>query len=213
MNHTAVGLRPTQPSANPPVLVLLHGLAADEHDLIGLASELNPNLYVVSLRAPHQTGYGGYSWFGIQFLPDGSRLIEEEQAIQSREELISTLEALPSAIDMVPSRLILGGFSQGAMMAAAVLLDRPDLIDGAWLMSGRPLPFFPNGQITETPLPILIQHGTHDEVLAVEEGRALAELVRSSGHDVTYTEYPMGHQIGPESLREGSEWLDRILQS
>jgi phospholipase/carboxylesterase len=115
-------------------------------------------------------------------------------------------------MDTQPSRLILGGFSQGAMMAAAVLLERPDLVDGAWLMSGRPLPFFPSNELTRKPLPVLIQHGTHDEVLPVEEGRQLAELMRSTGHGVTYTEYPMGHQISAESLREGSAWLDRLLQ-
>jgi phospholipase/carboxylesterase len=210
VDFVAVARPPSEANAAAPVLILLHGLAADESDLIGLAAELNPSLYVLSLRAPHQTGYGGYSWFGIEFLPDGSRLIDEEQAITSRSAVISALETLPSAIGFQPSRLVLGGFSQGAMMAAAVLLERPELLDGAWLMSGRPLPFF-SAKTADRSLPVLIQHGRYDEVLAIHEGRALAELLKSTGHDVQYTEYAMGHQISNESLQEGSKWLDRTL--
>ena len=55
----------------PPLLVMLHGIGADERDLLPLARFLDPRLVVASLRAPH--GYGvGYSWFPIAFRRDGT---------------------------------------------------------------------------------------------------------------------------------------------
>lgn len=203
----AVAREPLAPSSNPPVLVLLHGLGADEMDLIGLAAELDPRLYVVSIRAPYETGYGGCAWFGIEFLPDGSRLIDQDQAASSLDQLIDELEAISAAL--APSRLILGGFSQGAMMAAGVVLRRADLLDAAWLMSGRLIPSFDDGTSPAKVLPILEQHGLYDDVLPATDGRQLAALLKAKGHEVTFTEYPMAHQISFESLADANEWLQR----
>jgi len=193
-----------EPSDAAPLLVLLHGLAADEQDLIGLVSELDPRLKAISLRAPFQTGYGGYAWFGLEPLPDGGWIIEEEQAESSLEILLGDLAELRA---QAGSKLIVGGFSQGAMMAASALLARPDLIDAAWLMSGRYLPFLDREPEQSPSRPVLVQHGTYDELVAVEEGREFCEVLRAHGHDVRYQEYAMGHQIGYESLRDADEWL------
>jgi phospholipase/carboxylesterase len=204
--------RPAQSeSANPPVLVLLHGLAADEYDLIGLADELSPEWFAVSYRAPHLTGYGGYSWFGIQFLADGSRLIDEDQALESRELLIQELKLLPDALGFKPSRFVLAGFSQGAMMASGILFKEPRIADAYWLMSGRLVPQFVIPQISSDPKPVLAQHGLYDEVLPVTEGRELATQIRDIGHRLETHEYPMGHQISAASLDDARAWLANIL--
>ncbi|HWA81855.1 MAG TPA: alpha/beta fold hydrolase [Fimbriimonadaceae bacterium] len=195
--------------SNPPLLVLLHGLAADEHDLIGLADELDPRLAVVSIRAPYSTGYGGYAWFGIEFLNDGRRMIDEDQALTSLEILVADLRELAESLS--PSRFILAGFSQGAMMAAGVVFRHSGMLDAAWLMSGRLLPSFVTKAVPERPLPILQQHGLYDEVLPVTEGRELAQCLRAKGHDPIYTEYPMAHQISFESLEEADRWMRQTV--
>ena len=59
----AIVRRPLIPSETIPILILLHGLGADEHDLMGLASELDGRLLVVTLRAPLEYGPTGYAWF------------------------------------------------------------------------------------------------------------------------------------------------------
>src|SRR5579862_4733461 len=155
-----------------PLLVLLHGLGSDERDLLSLAAELDSGLSVVSIRAPYETGYGGFAWFDIQFLADGKRIIDDEQAVSSRELLLSDLHELVDSEK--PSHLILGGFSQGAMMAAGILLRTPEMLAGAWLMSGRFLPVFDPRQETPVARPVLVQHGLYDEVLAIDDGRDLA---------------------------------------
>lgn len=178
-------------------------------DLVGLAAELDPRLYVVSIRAPYETGYGGYAWFGIEFLPDGSRLINEAQAASSLDLLVDELQRF--ATELAPSRLILAGFSQGAMMAAGVVLRWADLLDAAWLMSGRLIPSFDDGAAPKKVLPILGQHGLYDDVLPATNGRELAALLKAKGHEVAYTEYPMAHQISFESLADADEWLKGFL--
>ena len=201
----AISQAPADPSERPITLVLLHGLAADENDLFGLASELDPGRHVVSFRAPFETGYGGFSWFGIEFLADGRRIIDEDQAAESLQKIVDSLEELASTN---PSgKLILAGFSQGAMMTAGVAFQRPDLIDAAWIMSGRYLPSLDPGTSPSRLGPILQQHGVYDEVLSVTEGRELQAVLRQKGYILKYEEYPMGHQISMESLRDADAWI------
>lgn len=201
----SISIPAREPAGDSPWLVLLHGLASDENDA-GLASELDPRLNILSIRAPYETGYGGYSWFGIEFLTDGSRNIDGDQAVESRELLIEELRALGT-----PSKLIVGGFSQGAMMAAGVVFADPNLVDAAWLMSGRYLPSLDNGAQPLRAIPILQQHGLYDEVLEVAEGRELAQVLAARGHQIRYVEYPMAHQISYESLQEANSWFKQIL--
>ena len=209
MRLAAISRSPVEFDPEPPLLVLLHGLAADENDLFGLATELDRRLKVVSIRAPYETGYGGYCWFGIEFLPDGSRIIDEEQAKSSLDILLEDLTELGT--EATGSKIFLGGFSQGAMLAAATLLARPRLVDGCWLMSGRYLPFLDRQPKSELAHHVLVQHGLYDEVVSAIEGRELAEILKAHGHDVSYREYPMAHQICYESIQDANAWLQELI--
>lgn len=183
-----------------PVLVMLHGLASDERDLMGMAPEIKVDIEIVCLRAPHLTGYSGYSWFDIEFLPDGGRKIDEGQAVESRNLVTEACREYEGR------RIIIGGFSQGAMVASGVALDQPSLISGAWLMSGRWLPIWKRDSYWGH-LPMLVQHGKLDPVLSIAEGKELSEELKKAGQDVMWREYPMGHQVSQQSLRDANEWL------
>jgi phospholipase/carboxylesterase len=207
----AIIRRPLTISENPPILVLLHGLGADEHDLMGLAGELDPRLLVVSIRAPLDYG-GGYAWFEIQWDANGVRIFPE-QALASRDLLIETLRSLPAALGVEPSLVLLGGFSQGAMMSFGVAMAAPDLITGVISMSGRLLPeFVPAKRLPGTAdLPFLVQHGTEDQVLPVEGSRQLRDRLEEIGCELTYREYPMAHEISMRSLADVRRWIDERL--
>lgn len=193
----------TQPGG--PLLVLLHGLGSNERDLMAFAPYLDPRLTVVAFRAPQAYGFGGYAWFDIAWLPEG-KVIDEDQAETSRGVLIANLERLRG--ELGPSRLILGGFSQGAMMSLGVALARPDLVDGVLMMSGRGLPRFLASATPEAvKVPFFVQHGTEDEVLSVEDGREVRAALEGLGVPLEYREYPMGHEVNMNSLQDATRWV------
>jgi len=200
--------RPLTPSDHPPVLVLLHGLGADEGDLMGLTPELDPRLLIVSIRAPLEYGNGGYAWFEIRWTANGPEA-DSEQALSSLELLVATLEHLPDGLGVTPSQLLLGGFSQGAMMSVGVALLRPELVAGVVSMSGRLLPEFLPAELPATlaKVPFLVQHGTQDQVLPVAGSRQVRDELERAGCAVTYREYPMGHEINLRSLADVRQWI------
>lgn len=194
-----------QPSPNgAPLLVLLHGVGSNEDDLFGLAPYLDPRFSIVSARAPFPYGNGGFAWFDVQFLPEGI-LFDEAQAEQSRKLLMKFIDEAKAVY--AASQLFLVGFSQGAIMSAGVLLREPALIDGAVLMSGRLPQTASNAGEALRAKPVLITHGTYDEVLPVQFGREANTLLAGLGLDVTYREYPIGHQVSEESLEAVDGWL------
>lgn len=200
---------PQVASENPPLLILLHGLGSNERDLMELAPELDPSLRVVTLRAPHAYSVGGYAWFEIQWGPTGIR-IDPAQVFESIDRLSGEVEALRA--EFSPRRLILGGFSQGAIMTVGATLRRPGLVDGAMALSGRFIPeLFERPAAEVTDLPVLVQHGLYDQVLDVAGSRVIRDAFAALGAKVTYFEYPMGHEVSWESIQDADRWLRDVL--
>lgn len=196
----------TRPGTGDSTLVLLHGLGSNEEDLLSFAPMLSPELTVVAYRAPLEYG-PGYSWFPIEFDANGMRL-DSDAALTSLEQLMAELGVLRESTQ----KLILGGFSQGAIMTSGVLARAPELIDGALLMSGRLFPpFFAEAKSAErVDLPVLAQHGIYDDVLTVQGGRDLANAVRGLGYSPEWKEYAMAHQVSEESLDDIVAWLGQL---
>lgn len=109
---------------------------------------------------------------------------------------------------------MLGGFSQGTVMAYALGLgkgtQRPA---GILALSG----FVPQVEGWEPDLtsrkglPVLVSHGSEDPVISVEFGRAARALLESAGLDVTYREMPGGHWIDGPTIDAAREWLERAV--
>jgi phospholipase/carboxylesterase len=191
-----------------PCLLLLHGRGADELDLLGLAEELDPRLFVVSARAPLRMG-PGYAWYHLQNIGE-----PEPASFQASLAALSTFVAdLPQAYPVDTARIFVLGFSQGAMMAGSLLLTRPSHLAGTAMLSGY-LPLNSGLAVDEAPLrnrPAFVAHGTGDQVLPVALGRQARDYLVRLGADVTYREYRIGHSIGPDELVELAGWLgDRI---
>src|SRR5262245_46347407 len=85
----------------PPLLVLLHGIGADENDLLPLADTLDPRLAVVSVRAPRRY-HGGFAWFQIDWRPDGSIVPDVAQAHATLADLVQWLAAAPARLGADP---------------------------------------------------------------------------------------------------------------
>ena len=197
----------------PPLLLLLHGIGSNEYDLYGLAPFLDERFLIISVRAPNILGPGSYAWFEADFTPQGP-VINPEQAEASRKTLIEFLQEAVTAYGADPKQVYLMGFSQGAIMSASVALTKPGLVAGVVLMSGRILPeiqpLIASREDLEG-LPFLVVHGTVDMVLPITYGRASRELLSSLPVNLTYHEYPMGHEVNQESLSDVAAWLSQQL--
>ncbi len=207
---------PAVPSPRPPVLVLLHGVGADELDLLPVADALDPRLLVVSLRAPHEAEPMGYAWYALDWrtTPPTPRV---DQAEASRAALAAFLPGIAARAGGDPDGVFLFGFSQGAAMALAVALTRPDLVRGAVIHSARVLPFLrrPEGRAAPSALArldALVLHGTEDDVIPVESGREVRDLLAPLlGDRLTYREHEAGHFVTAETAHDAARWIEERI--
>ena len=187
------------------LLVLFHGRGADERDLFPLLDELDPQrrLLGVTPRGPFSLPPGGNHWYAFQEVgyPDPATFLETYAAVS---EWLDGFDF---------EHVVLGGFSQGAVMTYALGLGegrpRPDALVA---LSGF-VPTVPGFELNlEPPLPpAAIGHGTHDPVISVEFSRRARELLEGAGGEVLYREYPLPHAVDPGFLAELAPWLESKL--
>lgn len=195
-------------------LVLLHGRGTDENDLFPVLDFLDPDRRLTGLtaRAPLSLPPGGRHWY--EFLRVGHP--EPRSFFSTFHALGGWLDALPQALGVAPSHIVVGGFSQGAVMSYALGLgaERP-VPAGVLAMSG----FIPRVEgftldlAGRRGLPVAITHGTLDPVISVEFGREAHELLEQAGLAVTYRESAMAHTIDPRIVPELQRWLRDVIAS
>jgi phospholipase/carboxylesterase len=188
-----------RPAAGEPdgALVLLHGRGAGEHDLFPLLDALDPDrqLHGYTPRAPLSLPPGGAHWYAVPRVgyPD------PETFATGFGALTEWFDALPFTAE----RIVLGGFSQGAVMSYALGIGAGRPRTAALLaMSG----FIPEVDGWQPDLaspfqPIGIVHGTYDPVIPVEFGRRARDVLEAAGADVLYREFPIEHWIDPHALQ------------
>jgi phospholipase/carboxylesterase len=201
---------PRQSSANPPLLLLLHGYGANEHDLLGLGAHLDPRFHCVSPQAPLALPWGGYAWYGIDFSDAGTEC-RFEQAPAAQESIESLLDSLKAKIN--PSQVFLLGFSQGGGMAINIGLRRHQHVTGIVSLSGLYAPPLQPGPLPELAAgyPIFMSHGRQDPVLPIERGRQARALLDPLPIELDYREYDMAHEIDQACLSDVQQWLaDRL---
>jgi phospholipase/carboxylesterase len=192
-------------SRRPPLLVLLHGRGADEHDLFGLTPAIDERFAVASVRAPLPTDEGGYTW--SESRAPGRYIGESLRA--SLTWFQAWLDSLAGSRPE-PQEVYLLGFSAGMAMASALLLDQPDRYAGTVLLSGA-LPFD-----TDVPMPknrlagvrVFYGHGSFDRVIPADLVTRSAKYLReSSGARLEMRDYPIAHEIGGTEIRDINVWL------
>lgn len=188
--------------------MLLHGRAVTERDIAPLLDVLDPDRRLVGVapRAPHLLPPGGQHWYktGRVGFPD------PETFRQSDATLAGWLEQLALAINVRPGRMIVGGFSQGGVMAYAQALGagRPRFA-GVLAMSA----FLPRveGMVLQADhakdLPVLITHGSEDPIIGVEFGRDARDKLQAYGAEVEYLESAVPHAVDPSHTERIKEWL------
>jgi phospholipase/carboxylesterase len=191
-------------------LVLFHGRGADEHDLHPLLDLLDPDrrLLGVTPRGPLALPPGGAHWYALQQVGYPDR----DTFLATYAEVGAWLDDFLEEHGISHDATVLGGFSQGAVMAYSFSLG-----------AGRPRPaalialsgFIPTVEgfeldLTDIP-PAAIGHGTYDPVISVEFGRQARKILEEAGASVLYREYPLPHTIDPRFLTELRSWLGQAL--
>jgi phospholipase/carboxylesterase len=213
LSLTYLARAPRIASENPPLLLLLHGVGSNEHDLFSLTPLLDERFLILSARAPNTLAPGSYAWFHVTFTPQGP-VANAEEAEASRQALIAFIREAVAAYGADAHRVYLMGFSQGAIMSASVALSQPELIAGTVLMSGRILSelrphIAPREALAK--LRFLVVHGTFDTVLSIHHGRASRDLLSSLPVTLDYHEYEMAHEVSQQSFADVNAWLSREL--
>lgn len=200
------------PNGKPTELfILLHGYGADGFDLINLADRfkpLLPNAAFISPNAPTATPFGGYQWFPL------NRLTETEigeGAQQVAGALDGFIDAALAHFNLPGSRLILSGFSQGAMMSLHVGLRRkvaPMAIIG--YSGALPLPERLPNEISVKP-PVLLCHGGDDDVVPAAETLKATKTLTDCGVPVQSLIVPgYPHSVPPEALEKSARFIEDL---
>jgi phospholipase/carboxylesterase len=187
-------------------LVLLHGRGADEHDLFPLLDLFDPDrrLLGVTPGAPLRLPPGGRHWYALAGIPTPDPTTFHETA----PRLAAFLDALPVPAD----RLVLGGFSQGAVMSFAMSLgpDRPPPAAVVALSGFLPrVPRYPLEPERLTGVPVAIAHGSLDPVIPARFSAESAETLAAAGADVLRLETPVPHMVDPGWIEPVRELVER----
>jgi phospholipase/carboxylesterase len=195
------------PAGDPEgALILFHGRATDENDLFPLLDALDPDrrLLGATARGPLALPPGGWHWYVIRQIG-----FPDPETFHATRELVGEwMDGLLAEHGIPPERVILGGFSQGAVMTYAMGLgaDRQQPA-GLIALSG----FIPRVEGFEgadvTGLPVAIGHGSYDPVIGVEFAHDARDRLVAAGADVTYRESPMAHTIDPVFLGALRGWV------
>lgn len=193
--------------AELPMVVMLHGRGADMHDLADLAPMLaeagKVRFIFANAPRPFEAYPGmtfGWTWF------DGWPP-ERASVAASREVLLEFIGEVTGRYRT--SKLIVAGFSQGAMMSLDVGL-RTD-VAGIIAMSGGLYELDLPDLSEKKGLPVLIAHGVYDDVVPVSYARRARHVLEEAGLDVEYHEYPMQHQVAQEEADVARRFVARRL--
>jgi phospholipase/carboxylesterase len=206
-------------------VVLLHGFGAPGDDLVALSQYIDAPVRFVFPAAPIELGglYGdSRAWWPLDLakleleLRTGAirdRRNEVPEGLEAvREQMLRFLEQLEERYAIENDRLVLGGFSQGAMLALDVALHREVAPAGLVLMSGTLLAES-EWQPLMTKLagvPVFQSHGTHDTLLPFEISELLRDHLKAAGAKLEWCEFRGGHEIPPAVL-DGVGTLLRTL--
>ncbi|MDE0536077.1 MULTISPECIES: alpha/beta hydrolase [unclassified Tenacibaculum] len=204
--------KPKTSTSNPPLLILLHGYGSNEEDLFSFAEELPDDLLIVSARAPHDMGYGGYAWYAINFDAINGKFSDLIQADESIDKIAIFIDEIKEKYNTNPDKTFLLGFSQGAILSYALSFKYPNKVQHIVALSGyineELLPTEIDNSITTD---YYISHGTVDQVLPVDWARKAPILLENFNLENEYSEYPVGHGVAPQNFYSFKNWIEERL--
>ena len=191
---------PGTDAAAPPLL-LLHGTGGDEHDLLTTGRSLSPGSALLSPRGDVNE-HGQLRFF--RRLAEG--IFDFADVDRRTHALADFIAAASPHYKFDPARLLAIGFSNGANIAASMLLLRPESLAAAILL--RPMVVLDLPQLPNlVGKRLLISSGTLDPIIPPDHPPRLAAIFRRAGASVTLHTYAAGHGLGPPDFAAARRWL------
>jgi phospholipase/carboxylesterase len=192
------------PGKSDRTLLLLHGTGGNERDLIPLGRELDPNASLLSPRG--KTLENGMPRF-FRRLSEG--VFDLEDLRKRTDELGDFVISAAQHYEIDNKRIIAVGYSNGANIAASMLLLRPEILSAAILFRAM-VPLIPETKPDLSATRVLICEGDHDSIVSAAEAGRLSGLLRGAGADVTIRFSQAGHELTSDDVDLAREYLTRL---
>ncbi len=197
INNWTYRLRESANKSSDRVLLLLHGWSGDENSMWVFAKDIPKDYWVISLRAPYSAGEMGYSWRnGIKDRSWELPKISDFHPTLENLAIFLAEWAINNSVNLKTIDLI--GFSQGAALICASLLSSSLNIDKAACLAG----FMPGEGINIarpgllTGKRIFVSHGIGDEIIPLNLGQEMVNILKFAGAEVDLCEEEVGHKVG-----------------
>ncbi len=196
-------------TAELPLVIVMHGRGADANDLADIAPFLDNGYRFLFPNAPRawEAAPGmtlGFTWF------DGWPPVDSSFA-DSRKLVLAFVDRALERYPTPPGKLIISGFSQGALMSLDVGFRTEKAVAGIVAMSGAvhegDLPDFEEHKNR----PVLMIHGLYDEVIPLLAAHRTRRVLERHGIEPEYHEFPMGHEVSPQSLAVVRDFIGRCV--
>lgn len=186
--------------ANKPLL-LLHGTGGDENDLVQLGEAVAPGAALLSPRG--QVKEGGANRFFRRFAEGVFDVADLKLRTDALADFVKDGRAAYQL-----GRPVALGFSNGANIAAALLLRHPGMLAGAILL--RAMTPFEDAATGLDGTPVLLLSGLQDPMMPVDKAKRLADQLREAGAAVEHQFLPGGHGLTQADLVAAQAFLQRI---
>lgn len=187
--------------SSQPALLLLHGTGGNENDLLPLGQAIAKGAALLSPRG--QVLENGMPRF-FRRIAEG--VFDQEDLKLRTEQLRAFVKEAEAAYNLSPQRFVAVGFSNGANIAASLLLRCPGVLAGAVLIRAM-VPFVPEATPDLQRKPILLLSGTADPIVPPENTQKLHDLLQSAGAEVQLHWERVGHGLTKGDLTTAQTWF------
>ena len=192
------------PGISDRTLLLLHGTGGNEHDLIPLGREIDPNVALLSPRG--RVLENGMPRF-FRRLAEG--VFDVEDLKQRTNELADFITVAAARYKLAANEIVAVGYSNGANIAASMLLLRPEILHAAILFRAM-VPLVPENLPDLSCVRVWIGAGNQDSIIPTSETERLAQLLRRAGADVTVRFANASHGLTNAEVETAKHWLEKL---